>query len=477
MQCNILAGVTYFRATLGGCAMTEKPAAPQSRTRLRRLREMPRRDALLIGIPALLLLVAGFALAARYIKPAPPDTLVISSAGEGSAYQVYATRYKAYLERFGIHVKVLPSRGSPENIARLRADPPEADAALVQGGTSTPEDAELRSLGAVYYEPLWVFHRGKKELDRIDQLVGKRVAVGTPGSGTHHLAQELLEAHGLSGAGLTQVEIGGLEVVDALLEGKVDAAFVVGAPQSATVWALLYTPGISLMDFSQSDAYARRFPHLYRLTLPHGAVDLQRDIPSRDIHLVAPLASLAVHQDTHPAHIDLLLQAMRQVHRNATLFEDPGEFPMAQGAEFPLHDRAARFYQSGPPLLQRYLPFGVANLIDRMVVLLVPLLALALPLSRILPPLYTWRVRARLYRWYGELKYLETEADLHPEMRTPAEWFAALDRIEEAVNSVHVPLAFADYLYQLRAHIALVRAGFSKRFGEKPAEGEVSLRV
>lgn len=457
--------------------MTEPQQTPLRRTRLHRLREMPRRDALLIGIPALLLLVAGFALAARFIKPAPPDTLVISSAGDGSAYQAYATRYKAYLERFGIHVKVLPSQGSLENIARLRADPPQADAALVQGGTSTPEDAGLRSLGAVYYEPLWVFHRGKAPLDRIDQLAGKRVAVGAPGSGTFHLAQELLEAHGLGDGGLQQEPIGGPEVLGALLEGKVDAAFVVGAPQSATVWALLFTPGISLMDFSQSDAYARRFPHLYRLTLPHGAVDFQRNIPDRDIHLVAPLASLAVHQDTHPAHIDLLLQAMREVHRNATLFEDPGEFPAATGAEFPLHERAARFYQSGPPFLQRYLPFGVANLIDRMVVLLVPLLALALPLSRILPPLYTWRVRARLYRWYGELKYLETEADLHPQARTRDEWFAALDRIEDAVNSVHVPLAFADYLYQLRTHIALVRAGLSKRFGEKPPEGDVSLRV
>lgn len=450
--------------------MAADKAPPHARHRLRHLRDMSLRDALLLGIPAFILVVAAFAVAARFIKPAPPDTLVISSGGEGSAYQTYAARYKEYIERFGIHVKVLPSEGSLQNIARLRADPPQADAALVQGGTSRPEDGDLRSLGAIYYEPLWVFYRGKAHIDRIDQLAGKRIAVGPAGSGTYRLAQDLLGAHGLADQGTTQLKIGGPEALGALLEGKVDAVFIVGGAQSATVWALLYSPGVSLMDFSQAQAYARRFPYLHEVTLPQGTVDFQRNIPSHEIHLVAPLATVAVNAETHPAHIDLLLQAMREVHREAGLFEAPGEFPSPKGTEFPLHERAARFYQSGPPFLQRYLPFGVANLIDRMVVLLVPLLALALPLSRILPPLYTWRVRARLYRWYGELKFLEGEAETHPEMRTAREWFAALDRIEDAVSRVHVPLSFADYMYQLRTHIALVRGGFEKRFGERTGE-------
>jgi hypothetical protein len=239
--------------------------------------------------------------------------------------------------------------------------------------------------------------------------------------------------------------------------------FVVGAPLTGPVWLLLHTPGLALLDFAQAEAYARRFPHLSEVRLPRGVINFERDLPPHDVRLVAPVATLVAREDTHPALLDLLLQAMREVHGAGGIFEKPGEFPAAGRGDFPMNPRAERFYASGPPFLQRYMPFWVANFIDRVFVMVLPLIALLIPLIKVTPPLYTWRVRSRIYRWYGELKYIEYEVEANPGSRTRAEWEADLERIERAVNRTHTPLAFADQLYNLRAHIVVVRQSVARR--------------
>ncbi len=438
-----------------------------SRRRLRRLQEISMRDVLVVGLPALLLISMVAVLLMQYVRPAPPTKLVISTGAEGAAYQRYAARYKEILAQYNVEIIEQPSQGSIENLQRLRDSEHTVDAGFVQGGTTLPEDSGLRSLGNLYYEPLWIFIRDGVKVDLLDQLKGHRIAIGQAGSGTYRLANNLLQAHGLVDGeqGTHLLPLGALDAMQALMEGQADAAFIVGTAQSAAVWTLLYTRGVHLLDMSRADAYARRFSYLHVLTLPRGSIDLQRDIPAHDVRLLAPMASLVVHPDTHPAHIDLLLNAMQQVHREAGVFEQTGEFPSGRNTELPLQDRAARWYQSGPPFLQRYMPFWLATLLDRLWVVLIPLLALLWPLWRLLPPLYSWRVRARLYRWYGELKYLESDAERNPSSRSAEEWHQALDRIERAVNRVSTPLAFADYLYQLRSHIDLVRTQFVRRFG------------
>ncbi|MCX7165415.1 MAG: ABC transporter substrate-binding protein [Rhodocyclales bacterium] len=418
------------------------------------------RDIIFVALPSLLLIIGAFWLAAQFIKPAPPDRVIVSTGGEGGAYQRFAARYKDVLARYGITLVEKTSAGSTENLERLRNREFEVDAAFIQGGTARPgEEDELASLGDFYYEPLWIFYReaavhgGDKVLD----LRGKRVAVGGAGSGTHHLAMELLAANGIDATNTKLIEAGGLGLAERLQKNEVDAVFVVGPTQSSLVWTLLYTPGVRLMSLVHAEAYTRRFPYLARLTLPRGAIDLTQDIPPHDIQLVSPMATLLVREDTHPALVDLLMQAASEVHGAPGVFQKPGEFPRAGHSEFPLSKEAERYYKSGKPFLQRYLPFWAATLIDRMVVMLVPLLAVLVPLFKFAPQIYGWRVRSRIYRRYGELKFLENEVNEDPARHSRAQWLEKLDSIEADASRIRTPLTFSDMLYTLRGHIDLVR--------------------
>lgn len=439
--------------------------------KLKKLREISLRDLLTVGLPALALLVGGFWLAAQFIKPAPPDYLYISSGAQGGSYEVYAERYRQVLARNGVELRDQPSAGSMENLKRLLDEKDDTEVALVQSGTANGVNVNtLFSLGYLYYEPLWVFYRGEREWDRLTQLKGRRIAVGAEGSGTRKLALQLLEANGVDAKNATLLPLGGLSAVAALQDRTADVVFLVGAERSAAVWSLLYAEGVRLMSFAHADAYTRLFPHLARLTLPQGAIDMTRNIPARDVTLVSPMATLVAHESTHPALVQLLLQAAQEVHGEAGIFQRPGEFPRAGAADFPLSPDAERFYKSGKPLLQRYLPFWAANLIDRMVVMLVPIFALLIPILKFAPPLYSWRVRSRIYRRYGELKFLEAEVEANPERHSRAEWLEKLDRIEADVHHIPTPLAFTDMLYTLRAHLDLVRATILRRTPGTPKE-------
>jgi TRAP transporter TAXI family solute receptor len=432
----------------------------------RKLKTFSTRDLLAVGVPAVLLVVAAFWFAAQFVKPAPPDALVISTGGDGGAYQYYAARYKPLLAQHGIELVERPSVGSLENLSRLLDPNSGVDVGFVQGGTAAGDgEGRLQSLGSLYYEPLWIFYRGAAGLNRLEQLRGKRIAIGPEGSGNRVLALALLEAHGIAAAPTVLVPLGGLAAAGALQRGEIDVVFAVGAAQSGAVWTMFYSPGIALFDFSLAEAYTRRFGYLSKLVLPQGAIDLVQQIPPRDIRLIAPVASLVVDEETHPALIDLLLGAMMAVHGEHGLFQKAGEFPAARKSEFQIHRRAARYFESGPPFLQRYLPFWVANAVDRLLVMLVPIVAILFPLFRVTPQVYSWRVRSRIYRWYGELKFLEVEAERNPAARSREEWMEAVDRIERAVNRVPTPLAFADYLYNLRTHIALVRQRLGRLLG------------
>jgi TRAP-type uncharacterized transport system substrate-binding protein len=434
-----------------------------------RLRDIQLRDALIVGVPVVALIVAGFWYAAQFIKPAPPDRLLIASGGDGGAYQRFAAAYRPLIERYGIKFVEVPTAGAVENLALLRDPTKELDVAFMQGGLGAGDDATgLVSLGSIYYEPLWVFYSGNEVIDNLAQLKGKRIAIGGEGSGTRKLGLDLLEASGVAGAPTRLLSLGGLEAVEALKQGKADAIFLVGSANVGAVWISFFTPGFRLMSFAHADAYVRRWPFLSKLVLPRGAIDLVRDIPARDVTLVAPVASLVAREDIHPALIDILLQTATEVHGPPGLFQRAGEFPNSRRVDFPLSRDAERFYQSGRRFLQRYLPFWAATLVDRLLVLLIPLFALAIPLSRIVPSLYGWQVRSRIYKWYGQLKFLEEAWRREPASRTRADWMKEIDALETRVNRIRTPLAYANQLYILREHIGLVRRNM-QRAGEAPA--------
>ncbi len=431
-----------------------------------KLRQLSWHDLFFVALPLLLVVGLAFWGAAQFIKPAPPNRLVISTGGEGGAYQRFAIQYKEVLARYGIELVGKPSAGATENLQRLRDAAVDIDVGFIQGGTARiAENDSLVSLGDLYYEPLWIFYRETvfKNTEQVLDLKGHRIAVGGPGSGTQYLAMELLAANGIDAKNTRLVEEGGFGLAAKLQSGELDAVFVVGPTQSSLVWALLYTPGVKLMSLSHAEAYARRLPHLARLVLPRGAIDMVRDIPSRDTQLVSPMASLLVREDTHPALIDLLMQAAGEVHGAPGVFQKPDEFPRAGHSEFPLSKEAERYYKSGKPFLQRYLPFWAATLVDRMVVMLVPILAVLFPLFKFAPSLYGWRVRSRIYRRYGELKFLESEIEENPGKHSRAEWLARLDAIAADANKIRTPLTFSDMLYTLRGHIELVRETILRR--------------
>jgi TRAP transporter TAXI family solute receptor len=425
---------------------------------MRRIRDYSVKELAMVALPVALAIAAAFWFTFKFVQPAPPRVVVMSTGAEGGAYHAFGLRYKAILARDGVTLELRPSSGAVENLARLRDPESDVSLAFVQGGTGRAADPPvLESLGSVYYEPLWVFYRGKHAIDRINELKGKRVAVGPEGSGTRKLALVILESSGLQSGDVTLLDIGGQGAADALIAGAADAVFVVAGPEASIVRMLIRNEDVRLMSFARADAYVARLPFLHRLVLPRGTLDLARDLPRDDVQLVAPTANLLAKESLHPAIAYLVLEAAREVHSGPGPFNRMGEFPSPNDAEFPLSSQAERYYKSGPPFLQRYLPFWAATLIDRMIVLLVPLFAVAVPLFRILPGLYAWRIRRKVYRWYGELKFLEEELRHRPPGDDPSDELARLAKIEGEVAEIHVPLGFAHEVYTLRMHIKLVR--------------------
>lgn len=220
---------------------------------------------------------------------------------------------------------------------------------------------------------------------------------------------------------------------------------------------LFAAPRVTLMSFEQADAYRFHFPWLTAVRLPPGAVSLQGDAPPEEVRLIATTAALVARADLHPAFNDLLLRAAAEVHRPGHLFERPGEFPSDARLDFPLSPEAVRYLERGPSFLNRFLPFWAATLVERFVILLIPVIALLIPLSRLAPPAYRWQVRRRIYRWYRALREVERRCKPAMSEAERRQRQAELDEIERRVDGLKVPPAHADALYALKFHIGLVR--------------------
>jgi ABC-type nitrate/sulfonate/bicarbonate transport system substrate-binding protein len=424
------------------------------------------RDLLVTAGPFLLIAVVLLVVAYFALDPTPPKKVVLATGPEQGGYAEFGKRYAAALKQRGIQVELRPTAGAGENL-RLLLDPASGvDIAFVQGGAGerarSQADADaLVSLGSLFFEPVWLFYREdaaqrqlkSPTLGNVTQLAGWKLNIGARGSGSANIVRKMLDANHVDAATMTLSRLEPTPAVMALLAGEIDALVFASAPESLLVQMLLQTPGIKLFDFAQAEAYSRRFPFMSPVLLPRGVVDLAKDLPPADVRLVAPTAALASQRDTHPALIQLFVQAAHAVHSEAGWFQRKGEFPSPKNTEWPLSKEAERFFRSGPPLLQQYLPFWLANLIDRMWVALVSIIAILIPLSRVVPPLYEFRVRSRIFRWYGQLRAVEDGQGEKP----PDELMQELDRIETRVGNITVPLSYADELYALRSHINLVR--------------------
>ncbi|OAJ64601.1 TAXI family TRAP transporter solute-binding subunit [Paraburkholderia ginsengiterrae] len=409
--------------------------------------------------PILLIAAAAIWVAVRLIQPAPPSTLTISAGPQGSTFWNAAQKYKAILARNRITLNVLTSEGSLQNLQRLSDPKSNVDVGFVQDGVAPGSARDgLMSLGSVAYVPLAIFYHGPT-VARLSEFKGQRVAVGAEGSGTRELALALLKANGIEPGGPTKLlPLSGEDAAQALVSGKIDAAFLAGDSAQPAVMGKLYrTPNVQFYDFFQADAYTRRFPYLTQLEMPMGAFDLGKNLPSVPIHMVAPTAELVARDSLHPALSDLLIEAAREVHGKATIMQRAGEFPAPLAHDFPISDDAARYYKSGKGFLYRMLPFWLASLADRLLVVVVPLIVLLVPALRLVPSLYAWRVKSRIYRWYGALIAIERSALSEHSAAERASLIERLDAIEESVNGLKMPLAYADQFYVLREHIGFVR--------------------
>ncbi len=422
------------------------------------------RDLAVTAGPVILVTLAAIVATYWFVRPAPPGAITITSGPESSTFRLTAEKYRKILARNGVTLRILPSEGSLDNLKRLSDPRYRVDVGFVQGGLSAGIAVDrLVSLGSVFHEPLALFYRADVAVDRISGFAGKRLAIGPDGSGTHALAQVLLKANGIEpGGSTTLVSLDGEDATRALIDGKVDAAFLMGDSASpAMMRTLLRTPGIRLFDFAQADAYTRRFPYLSKLDLPMGVFDLGKNTPPRDIHLIAPTVELVAREKLHPALSDLLIEAAREVHGGARLLQKAGEFPAPRENEYRVSEDARRYYSSGKSFLYRSLPFWVASLADRALVVLVPIVVLLIPGLKLVPKLYSWRIRSRIYRWYGKLIAIERSLLAQPAPGDKDEILRRLDDIEAEVNKMRMPLAYADQFYVLRDHINFVRDRYS----------------
>jgi len=421
------------------------------------------RDLVVTVAPAVIAIIFICLLAYWMVDPTPPSRVTISAGQENSAYEVFSRQYAQALAKNGIKVDIKPSLGSRENLQRLHAPGSGIDIAFVQSGSTDQEDAEhkgLISLGSLFTEPVWLFYRDTKDIKQLGQLKGMKINVGPEGTGVPGLFKKILSVNDVEPTDLTLTDLENTPATVALLEGKVDGLVFSSAPDAPLIQMLLQTPGIKLFDFVQSEAYTRRFPFLSHVVLPRGIVDLGRDLPAKDYHLIAPTATLVARETVHPALIDLFVQAASDIHGGSGWFHKQGEFPTASYTEIPVASTAKKFYKDGPPLLQHYMPFWLANIFERMWVVIVALGALILPLSRIIPPLYVWKIRSRVYRWYGKLRAVEHAVeDASGEQRAEVykTQLRRLNEIEEKVNQISIPLSYAEELYGLRSHINFVR--------------------
>ncbi|MDA8018874.1 MAG: TAXI family TRAP transporter solute-binding subunit [Thermoanaerobaculia bacterium] len=437
------------------------------------------RELLRVWLPVVVLAVAAFGFTLTKLEPPAPDRLRLASGGVGGAYDTFAREYVSVLAAHDIELEIVPTAGAVENLRLLAAG--DVDIAMLQGGVVLDADGslrgsldDLRSLGATFFEPVWLFYRADGEAGggvvRLTDLAGRRVAVGPEGSGTDALARQLLTDNGLdlvtgadpaASASESWVEIVRLsspDAADALTTGQVDAAIFVASASASYIRELLAYPGVELMSFRRHRAYSHRHPYLSQVVLGEGMLDLEANLPAQDIALLASAASLAVREEFHHALVPLMVQAMEEIHGRGGLFEEPDSFPTSRFAELRLNNEAEHYLENGPSFLYRVLPYRTAASVDRLKILLLPFVPLLLVAFKMAPPIYRWRIRSKIYRWYEDLRRIDLfllDSDQGNGVDEHLELVRRMER--ELTEEVSVPLSYMDEFYDLRVHVRLIQ--------------------
>jgi TRAP-type uncharacterized transport system substrate-binding protein len=418
----------------------------------------------ILVIAVALLIIAALWVAIAALRPMPPRIVVMATGPEGGAAHEFGKRYRDILAREGIDLQLLQTAGALDNLARMKDPRSKVDVGFLQSGTTSGKESPgLESLGTVFYEPLWFFYRDIYRGNVIQVLRGRKISIGPEGSGSRALTLKLLGLNGIDQRFAELLPLMPQDAGEKLIRGEIDAALMMTSWDAPVVQRLLTAKGIELASFPRTDAYIALYPYLNKVVLPEGVADLAKNRPPSNVLLFAPKASLVVRKELHSALQYLLLEAAEQIHAGPGIFQKAGQFPAAESIDLPIGDEARHFYKSGRPFLQRYLPFWLAALIGRLLVLLIPVIGVLYPLLRGVPALYIWLIQRRIFRLYGELRFLEHEIESRGAGQGSGDLNERLDRLEEKANHVWVPLYYAQMLYTLRMHISLVHEKIQKR--------------
>ncbi|MGF7132891.1 TRAP transporter TAXI family solute receptor [Paraburkholderia sp. EB58] len=418
----------------------------------------PGRQLLLIIGAILLLAVLGWALA-TVLEPANQRTIVITTGADKGIYRSFADRYAPILKRDGIKLDIRSSSGSVENYERLANPDSEYEVGFIQSGTTSPKETDhLQTIAAVSYEPIWVFYRGDTTIDRLAQLRGTRVGIGVAGSGLLNVSQVLLGYSGITGSNTTLLQMDAAKAYQRLEDGSLDAAFFIGRPD-AEMQRTLLNSNLKLMSFAQADALVQKFPSLSKIVFPRGSTSIVNDLPRSDVTLLAATALLVAKDSLHPALVYLLLDAAKTVHGGEDYFTPIGTFPNLNTEEFPVSDESTRYFKSGRPFLQRYLPFWLASFIERRLLILLPFMALLIGLLQALPRVAEARIKNRLVVWYREIKALEDEIwrNRQPTPDQIAQWRDEIENIDAHASRIRIPQRYLRDVYALKQAIRVVR--------------------
>jgi TRAP-type uncharacterized transport system substrate-binding protein len=422
------------------------------------------RRHLFIALATILCIASISWVALAYFFPSPPSKFVIAGSFPGGHYERLAHEYKEILARSHVTVEVRTTAGAVDNLKLLQDPNSGIQIGFSQGGISNGKQApDLLSLGRINHQPFWLFHRVTEPLDDLTELKGKRIALGPVGSGTRAVTEKILGISGVNSETATLMPLAARNAYDALVEGKIDALFLVFTPEEPVLQSMLKDPRIRPMSFTKAEAITRIFPTLVRLVLPRGAIDYERNIPAADVTIIAATNVVLVRKEINPALIDLLMQTMLEAHGEAGLFQKAGDFPTHTDPEFPMAETAVDFYKNGPSFLHRYFPFWVTHYAQRSIAVLTAVIAIALPLFSFAPKLYRGFVAYRLGSLYRRLRVIEASLQKGASSSEFAALEAELESVDRAIHLLGVPMQHSDLYFSIESHLDLVRTRLELR--------------
>ena len=393
----------------------------------------------------------------------PPKELTFAAGTKDGGYWQLAKRYQNILARDGIRMEILETGGAVENARLLREG--KAEAGFLQGGVPGPETIE--SLGAVFFEPIMLFARADADVPSNPALwSGLTIAAGGEGSGTRAVMVKFARAAQIPPGANRYVSIGQKAAAEALAAGEVDLAFFIAPIEAQYLTRLLRSPEHKVVRIDYVEAISARLAQSQVVHLPPGGVTMTPAIPAERIGALAMVAQLVALDTLHPSLVDRLVEAARTIHSHRDIITADRQFPSMTDVTTRQNSYAHKLLRDGTSPLSDYLPYWVVAQINRFVILLVPVVVLLLPMLRIVPRLYAWRMRRRIYRYYKDIKAIDAKVRDQDDLAVLEGLDGELAAIDRKLADLPLPLPYSENSYTARLHIDLVRKRIRDRLGQ-----------